>query len=145
VSRRPPRQGRRRPVKRRFYAGVVNGDPEPPLLGISGKEAAKILGITELSVARLVLQGVLRKPAKWQRFALDLAEVEQVALERYRPAHPYWLTTTEAAKLLGVTPTRVRQLVARGFVPAVSHQGRNYFRRHQLEVIANARQSRKLR
>jgi len=142
-STRPKEDGSR--SSGRFYAGVVSGDPEPPLLGISGKEAAKILGITELSVRRLVQQGVLHKPAKYQRFALDLAEVEQVALQRYRPGHPYWLTTTEAAKLLEVTPTRVRQLVARGFVPAVVHQDRSYFRRPQLEVIANARESRKLR
>ena len=123
----------------------MSGTPEPPILGISRAEAARILGIRELSVTRLVRQGVLHKPAKDQRFALDLAEVEQLALERYHPGHPYWMSTGEAAELLGVTPTRVRQLVARGFVPAVAQEGRSYFRRHQLEVIANARQSRKLR
>lgn len=44
-----------------------------------------------------------------------------------------------------MTVTRVHQLVDRGFVPAVWHSGRWYFRRHQLEVVANARDARKLR
>jgi hypothetical protein len=44
-----------------------------------------------------------------------------------------------------VTSNRVRQLVDRGFLPVVQHQGRWYLRRHQVEVIANARESRRVR
>ena len=40
---------------------------------------------------------------------------------------------------MGVTESRVRQLVRRGFLPAGKHEGRWYFRRHQVAVIANAR------
>ena len=46
--------------------------------------------------------------------------------------------------MLGVTPNRVRQLVQRGFIPVVEHDGRRYFRRRQIEVVANARESRKV-
>jgi len=118
---------------------------ELPILGVSGKEAANILGIRELSVARLVSQGVIPKTAKHARFALDRSDVERVALERYQAGHRYWLSTREAAEVLGVGTTRVLQLVDRGFLPAVKHEGRWNFRRHQVEVIANARESRKLR
>jgi predicted XRE-type DNA-binding protein len=113
--------------------------------GISGAEAAEILGIQELSVSRLVSQGVLLKAVRGQKFGLERADVERVALERYRPGHAYWCTSGCAAEILGVSVTRVHQLVDRDFLPAVKHAGRWYFRRHQLEVIANARDARKLR
>jgi len=112
-------------------------DPDPPVDGISGKEAGRILGIRELSVSRLVNQGVLPKTVRGQRFGLDRADVERVALERFRAPHPYWCTAGDAAKILGVDVTRVLQLVDQGLVPAVQHTGRWYFRRHQLEVIAS--------
>jgi len=86
----------------------------PPIDGISGAEAAEILGIQELSVSRLVMQGVLRKAVRGQKFGLDRADVERVALERYRPGHPYWCTSGAAAEILGVSVTRVHQLVDRG-------------------------------
>jgi excisionase family DNA binding protein len=81
-----------------------------------------------------------------QGYGLDRSDVEQLALERYTPQPwTYWLTTRQAADVLGVTPVWVRQLVKRGFLPAVTHDGHRYFRRHQVEVIANARESRRLR
>jgi hypothetical protein len=114
--------------------------PEPPLLAVSNAEAAEILGMQqELSVTRLVARGILHKPSKWQKRALDREEVERVALQRYRPGHPYWLTTSEAAGILGVTGKRVRQLVAADRLPCVVQDGRRYYRRQQVQVIANAR------
>lgn len=115
---------------------------EPPVDGISGKEAGRILGIRELSVSRLINQGVLPKAVRGQTFGLDRGDVERVALERYRPGHPYWCTSGEAADILSVSVTRV-QLIDRGFVPAIQHDGHWHFRRHQLEVIAAARDARK--
>jgi excisionase family DNA binding protein len=117
--------------------------PEPPPIGISDAEVAEILGVRELSVSRLVGRGVPHKPAKGRNRALDRVEVERIALERYRPSHPYWLTTREAADFLGVTRERVRQLAVDDRLPCVVHDGRRYYRRHQVEVIANARQARR--
>lgn len=114
------------------------------MTGLSGAEAAEILGISEMSVARLVMQGVLHKQVKHQRRGLDLAEVERVSLERYRRGHPYWLTTREAAAVLGVSDERVRQLVAADRLPCVERKGRRLFRRPQVDVIANAREARRL-
>ena len=73
------------------------------------------------------------------------ADPEPLVAPRYYRGHSYWLNTTEAAEVLGVTPSRVRQLVRRGFLPVVMHAGHCYSRRQQVEVIANARESRKLR
>jgi hypothetical protein len=123
----------------------MNGEPTGPEDGISGKEAGSILGIAELSVSRLVPQGVLRKGVRGQKFGLERAAVERVALERYRPDHPYWCTSGGAAEILGVRVARVHQLVDRGFVPAVKHNSRWFSRRHQIEVIANARETGKWR
>ena len=128
-----------------YRAQVILGADGEPRLGIGSAEAAEILGIHELSVSRLVRRGILRKSAPHQRIGLDRADVERLALERYAcKDHPYWTTTAGAAEILGVTQRRVRQLVHRGFLPAVQHEGRWYFRRHQVAVIANARESRKL-
>jgi hypothetical protein len=47
--------------------------------------------------------------------------------------------------MLGVGQNRVRQLVVRGFLPCLrTPQGKLIFRRAQVEVIANARLSRRL-
>jgi Helix-turn-helix domain len=108
-----------------------------PRIGISGAEAAEILGIHELSVSRLVGRGILRKTVPHRKIGLERADVERLALKRYaHKDHPYWTTTAGAAEILGVTANRVRQLVVRGFLLAVRHEGRWYFRRHQVEVIA---------
>jgi predicted XRE-type DNA-binding protein len=114
---------------------------ERPILGISGAEAATILGIRETSVSRLVRRGLLR-PAPFAHKALDRDEVERLALERYKPGPPYWLNTADVANLLGVSKQRVGQLVRKEFLPAVEHNGRRLFRRDQVEVIGNARDAR---
>ena len=55
-----------------------------------------------------------------------------------------WITTREVAELLGVTRTRVGHLVRREYLPAVMHEGRYYFRRHQVEAVGNAREARRI-
>lgn len=117
---------------------------DPPIFGLTGAQAADILDVTEHHVARLVREGKLVRRRRYQHNGLDRDAVEQLALERYKPGHPYWATTVEVATVLGVARERVRQLVAARRILAVMHGGRRYFRRHQVEVIANARESRRL-
>ena len=90
------------------------------------------------------MTGSSPKATKYANAALDRDDVEQLSLARLKRGtlHPYWATAVEAAEILGVTPRRVTQLVHKGFIPAVQHRGRWYFRRHQLEVVANARAAR---
>lgn len=51
-----------------------------------------------------------------------------------------WLDGAQAAKILGVSRTRVAQLAAAERIPShVSALGRRWYRQRQLEVVANAR------
>ena len=65
-------------------------------------------------------------------------------MQRWQPGHSYWISTAETAEILGVTPTRVKQLSRRGRLPAVRFNGRWFLRRQQVEVIANPREARVL-
>lgn len=114
-------------------------------MGISTTEAAAILGVSTNRVHQLVSRGRLDRTPPYARDALDRDQVEQLSLELLTPGqpHPYWATAPEAALILGVTDTRVRQLARRGRIPAVQHDGRWHFRRQQLEVVANARDARR--
>lgn len=115
-------------------------DAERPILGISIAEAARILGVREPTVSRLVAAGMLHKPAKHMRYGLDRDEVEQVALQRYKPCPPYWLTSEQAGQVLGISSGRVNQLARAGRLPFVQQGGHRLYRTRQIEVIANARQ-----
>lgn len=114
-------------------------------MGLTAAEAAEILGVTRQSVYRLVHEGKLPKPDKYKNAGLRLDDVERASLERLRPraSHPYWVCVREAAELLGLSRTRIRQLADAGRVPGVLHDGRWWFRRPQIEVVANAREARR--
>jgi hypothetical protein len=89
-------------------------DGGAPILGLSGAEAAQILGVnSEVYVHKLVWQGVIPKARKYVRGGLDREDVERVALERYKPRHPYWLSGGEAAQVLGLSRQRVQQLACK--------------------------------
>jgi hypothetical protein len=88
-------------------------------IGISGAEAAEILGIHELSVSRLVGRGPPENRPHL-KIGLDRADVERVALERYaHKDHLYWTTTAGAAEILGVTANRVPAARRSRGLPAV--------------------------
>lgn len=115
---------------------------------ITAAEAARILGCSRNHVYRLARQGRLPragKPNGWGQYDREVVEaLSLVALPQLGGGHDYWATTTEAAEILGVSVERVRQLATTGRVPAVRHGRRWVFRRDQLEVVANARDARKL-
>lgn len=119
---------------------------------LGAKDAALIIGVSTAHVGKLVWEGVLPKPKKHARFALEVEDVEAYALQRLaHPGrhktvpgpHPYFADMTEAAGILGVSRSAVRQLLAKWFLPSVkAPNGRVYFRRPQLAVIARARNER---
>ena len=113
-------------------------------------EAAHILGVSRATVHRQVHAGDLPAHGGPQsRRRLSRREVEQLAVARYDRNHPpgpdsYWVTRPEAARILDVNRARVWQLAQRGFLPSESApDGTRLYRRAQLQVIANARLSRR--
>ena len=124
--------------------------PEPGD-AVTWQEAARILDRSMSTVARLVAAGELSKGARWEHCQLSRSDVEQLSLARWQPAESvredaYWVTTLRAAAILGVHRSRVRQLAVTGRIPyETTPNGQRLFRRQQLEVIGNARLSRRLR
>ena len=121
---------------------VMDQDTPGPNQGLSAAEAASILGVRASTVHQWVAKGVLPKAVKWQRYGLDRVDVENLALQRYTPGHPWLATNREAAQMLGVSRERVKQLVDAGRLPCLEYRGHRYFRRQQIQVIANARNAR---
>ncbi len=106
-----------------------------PLDGITVAKAARILGVTTTTVRRMVLNGQLADGERHAHRRLSRAEVERVAVARYRrndrigyPPDPdsYWVTRDDAAAVLGVAPARIGQLARAGRIHV-----RDCTRRHQ--------------
>lgn len=122
-----------------------------PELRLTQSEAAHVLSCSVRRVRTLIATGELRANPRLHR-QLDRDQVEQLAAARWRrsTAGPddgtsYWVTSRQAAESLEVSLTRVGQLVDRGFLPCLrTPGGHRLFRRSQVEVIANARLSRRL-
>ena len=123
--------------------------PEPGD-AVTWQKAARILDRSMTTVARLVAAGELPKGPRWEHRQLSRRDVERLSLARWQPAESvrgdaYWVTTHRAAELLGVHGSRVRQLAGQGRIPyKTTPSGQRLFRRQQLEVIGNARRSRRL-
>lgn len=91
----------------------------------------------------MVRRGDLATPGKWVKAGLSRADVEALSLRRWRPGSPTWLTTTQVATQLGVTPRRIRQLSAADRLPFERNPaGRRLYRPGQVRVIARARRAR---
>jgi excisionase family DNA binding protein len=120
----------------------TSGPSQRPNQGLSAAEAARILGVRASTVHQWVAKGVLPKSVKWQRYGLNRTDVENLAPQRYTPGHPWFATNREAAQMLGVSRERVKQLVDAGRLPCVEYRGHRYFRRQQIQVVANARNAR---
>ena len=65
------------------------------------------------------------------------------AREQRKPLPPdgdhEWLTASQAARVLGMSPMGVYKRVHRGAIPYTDHRGRYWFRRDHMELMRNAR------
>lgn len=101
---------------------------------ITRKTAASLLGITEIQTTRLRRDGLLIRLTGVPNYSR--ADVQTFI------DNP-WLTNDQAAQILGVSRSRVSQLAAAGRIPAHrTTTGRRVYRLHQIEVVANARNTR---
>jgi hypothetical protein len=98
-------------------------------------DPASVLGCTE-DEALLLLNGKRVTPG----------EVESVAAAHYdwrrhmRDPRSYWVTATQAAYILRVSPTVVKRMLDDGRLPYVAHSsGVRLMRRHEIEELASAR------
>ncbi len=97
-------------------------------------DPVQVLGCTEAE-AEALLRGRRVTPG----------EVETIALSHYqwwrhlRDPHSYWLTTSQAARVLHASPSTVRRMLEQGALPYVVHaSGMWLMRRH--EIVERARQ-----
>jgi predicted site-specific integrase-resolvase len=117
--------------------------------GVTLTEAAHILAVARSTVQQIVLRGELDSAGARKHRLLDRDNSNGSPRNwRYRvggnlPDDSYWLTSRQVMAELEVSRPRVKQLIDRGFLPAVKADcGVWIFRRHQVEVISNARRSR---
>jgi hypothetical protein len=111
------------------------------------REAARLLRCTTDAVRTLIAHGKLTA-VHGSRRPLYLLEVQALAAASDvppRPRHPRppppegHLTTRQAAKMLGRSPSGIRQLAAEGRIPAQRDENGNYlYRRDQLEMVRRA-------
>lgn len=91
-------------------------------------EAARILGCARSTVQVMIADGRLTASGPYERGRLSRADVEALALAVYDwrqhvdDPGAYWLTSHQAADLLGVSRQRLGQLGDKGFVPYVRHR-----------------------
>jgi len=128
---------------------------------VTQREAAALLGVHVSLVGKLVARGDLHP--RVERPSLSRAEVVALAEERARPKpaetttppdpeEPWtpqppddeheWLTSDEAAELLGLTRNGVNYRAQKGKLPYVRVGWRRWFRLDHLELVLRAEQAR---
>jgi len=102
---------------------------------ITQAEAAELLRVGEKAIVRMQREGLLVRLDGYP--TCSRSDVTAVAQDG-------WLTGGEAARLLGISRTRLVQLVRRDKVPyRTLSTGRRVYRRSHVEVVAHARAARR--
>jgi hypothetical protein len=118
---------------------VPAADDVPPYRLTHG-QAAVLLSVKEQTVSKWVSKGRLPSVGHYAKRNLLRSDVEKLSAARWRPGDPSWLTTSQAAAVMGLTPVRINQLARSGRLPhEVSRHGWRLFRPAQVAVIGNAR------
>lgn len=118
---------------------------------ITHREAAEILGCHVSLIPKMIRRGDLA--SRRERPSLRRADVEKLRERRVapKPSKPKrgapqppdsehdWLLAPEAGALMGVSAEAVRVRARRGRLPSEVHDGRRWFRRDHLELVARAR------
>lgn len=129
---------------------------------ITAREAAEILGVHQATIPKMRRRGDLTTRPDGERPAYDRQQVialrdrraqprpEQPSPQLAPPHEPWvasppddaydWLTSDQAAALMGVTRNAVNDRAKRGRLPSEMHDGRRWFRRDHLELVRRADQ-----
>jgi hypothetical protein len=100
-------------------------------------DPVNVLGCTPEEAARL-LEGRRVTPGEVEALAVFYYDWRRHA----RDPHSYWVTPTQAARILRVSPTVVSQLIEQGRLPVVRHaSGMPLMRRHQIVERAEVSQA----
>ena len=124
---------------------------------ITQPKAAEILGCHVSLIGKLVAKGELTSRGRTGRASLDRDQVRELRAKREEraqaPKKPRrkrtgwseppnaehdWLTSVQAAELLGVSTVAVNKRARRGRLPFVEKAGRRWFRRDHLELVKHA-------
>lgn len=116
---------------------------------VSLLEAAHILGLTPKQAQNFLSNYDLVEGA---HTSATIEQLEHLAMDIYpRGRHQrgddrsYWLNCEQAAEVLGLSRQRVQQLLDADRLPHERHRsGSRLMRRAQIELIANAREARRL-
>lgn len=130
--------------------GPADADKTRPVDPVTLAQAARILGCSRSTVRRHFLAArLVSHDGRYEHRTLSRAEDETLALELYDwrrhvdDPESYWLTSHQAAEMLGISRQRLGQVGDKGFLPFVRHRdGVRLYRREQLVTIANARPAR---
>lgn len=128
---------------------------------ITRRRAAELLECSTNTVDRLITIGDLQtRPAAPSRGgSLDQDQVVALAARRYEereaitrnrvlreqrrvvpPDNDHeWLTASQAARVVRVTPMAIYKRVQRGTIPYTDHGGRHWFRHDHMKLLANSR------
>lgn len=129
---------------------------------ITAREAAEILGVHKATIPKMRRRGDLTTRPDGERPAFHRQQVIALRDRRAqpRPEQPsslpgpphepwvagppddayVWLTSDQAAALMGVTRNAVNDRAKRGRLPSEMHDGRRWFRRDHLELVRRADQ-----
>lgn len=126
---------------------------------ITVREAAQVLGVHVSAIPKMLRRGDLAR--REQRPILDRAQVlkyrdarqaAQAVVRQDSPRGPVppdsdhdWLSSAEAAAVMGITPTGVNVRARRGRLPSVLANGRRWYRRDHLELVQRADQAKRRR
>ena len=123
---------------------------------ITQAQAAEILGCHVSLIAKLVARGELTSRGRTGKASLDRDQVLEVLAEREErsrartprrrrkgrfvppDAEHDWLTSVQAAEMLGVSVVAVNKRCRHGRLPFVEKVGRRWFRRDHLELVKHA-------
>lgn len=122
---------------------------------VTQREAACLLGVHQITVAKMVRRGLLtprrKRPSLSRREVLALARAREAAAaelegRRGAPKGPQppddehtWLRIEPAATVLGVSAGTLSNRTSSGRVPCTTHDHRRWFRLDHLEAIVRAR------